>query len=167
MPIDYTHQHLSSSVMQEDDVHTPIDPAGGGSIERIGPFRVDFDTPGVNTSYVVLMPLDPGTLVLRVMAYDYGWHAEDGTMVTADIQTRTVPPTEPAVAAEVYFLNAFAEGGSPIIEIKDSLTAEPPRMYVGRAPDEGEYDLAAYVYVNGPGSPTAGYLDFYAIIAAA
>lgn len=30
MPIDYTHQHLSTSIMQADEVHTPIDPAGGG-----------------------------------------------------------------------------------------------------------------------------------------
>lgn len=31
MPIDYTHQHVSSSIMKVDQVHTPIDPSGGAS----------------------------------------------------------------------------------------------------------------------------------------
>jgi hypothetical protein len=30
MPIDYSHQHLSTSILKVDDVHTPIDPSGGG-----------------------------------------------------------------------------------------------------------------------------------------
>lgn len=49
MPLDYTHQHLSSSIMDEDNPHTPINPSGGvQTVTLLGPVSVAFDTPGVN-----------------------------------------------------------------------------------------------------------------------
>lgn len=32
MPIDYTHQHVSSSILKVDDPYVPIDPNGGGAV---------------------------------------------------------------------------------------------------------------------------------------
>ena len=51
MPIDYSHQHLSSSILKVDDVHTPIDPNGAAAA-----ISVTDGVTTVNPATVVSLP---------------------------------------------------------------------------------------------------------------
>lgn len=139
-------------------------------LQQIGPFRVDFDTPGLGDNGVAVADLSAGTLVIRAwMIFRTIWD-QPGT-VEVQIghdpasQTRTIV-SYIANASQAFADNAYARLESDEAAFttgtQDSIPWATPTSRIAHSVDPNQ--LIVYAGVS---AATTGSADIYAILAIA
>lgn len=115
MPLDYSHQHSSSDIMQAESVHTPI--AASGLISVVTASLTDAQIKSLPTTPVELFPApgDGKLIVPFVAVARMEWHADYGNInATSSISVDLTANVLGALAENTLSgVSALLAGGGP------------------------------------------------------
>lgn len=162
MPLDYTHQHLSSSIMEVGSPQTPI--SGAQTVRLLGPFHIDWETFTIGSAGMPVGTIPAGSLLVKAMMFitEYIWDEGDADPTTLGLTVRD--PVDPGVqGVDVTTYDPAQQVLSNSVRAAETAyaTSQPSPVSVYAITD-----LLLYVYITTGGQPLqGGAADVYALIA--
>jgi hypothetical protein len=166
MPLDYTHEHLSSQIMQDGYPNTPI--AGAQRVRLLGPFRIAFDADDIGSSNGALLTdaVPAGAALIVVWAeVTTTWDFSE----EAFIHIYAAPNSDPSDAYGLVFYNITTETsfdwvpqGDAFVGVEGSTTdgsIPPRRLLMTRLIADGRLTFKVVP------AAASGEADIYALIA--
>jgi hypothetical protein len=130
-------------------------------LEVIGPFTVDWDTPGVNNNRIDLASIASGTTVIRAWALvTEAWVTDQGDHFQFSVEIGDAADATSLVLTDY----PDSDGSVQVFEAPgESLINGGWNARVGKVPAAG-WKLRADVWINGAGTLLSGSIDFYALV---
>lgn len=168
MPIDHTHQHISTDIMREDNVHTPISSSGDIQIvSLLGPFHIAWDTADwENINSFLLTELSTGNVIIRAwLEITEGWDGAAPTdYIGIGVGGTTLDYVGPDAGSDYLPLTQYVDVETtptpPMGIVREATISEVPHVFRVTGARGG---LVAFT--DGFAINTSGQADVYALIA--